>query len=110
MSLKLPYRATTATGVVFDIEFPLHADTGSAVRVSQLIAAVLEAVDRDIAVAGETSNGDVMQAVAMALAIRAGMVHADKKTTDAIASGLVRTALEAMGRADRSASQQAGHA
>ena len=110
MSRKLPYRATTATGEVFDIEFPLHEETESAVRVGQVITAVLGAVDRDIHVAGETSNGDVLQALAMALAVRAGMVHAPKDTTDAIAARLVKTALDAVGRADRSKGAQVGHA
>ena len=36
----LPYRAKTATGDSFDIDFPLHADTESAMRVSQLIDAL----------------------------------------------------------------------
>ena len=45
----LPYQVNTATGDVFDVEFPLHPDTGSAVRVSGLLCALLETVERDIA-------------------------------------------------------------
>ena len=60
---KLPYRARTTTGDSFDIEFPLHGETRNAVRVGQHVSAVLEAIDRDIALAGETSNGDVLQPV-----------------------------------------------
>ena len=47
---KLPYRARTATGDVFDFSFPLHDETGDAVRVEQLVTTLLDAVDRDIAV------------------------------------------------------------
>ena len=36
----LPYRATTTTGAVLDIQFPLHAQTVSAVTVSQLLDSV----------------------------------------------------------------------
>ena len=43
----LPYRADTATGDSFDINFPLHEDTGSAVRVAQLVSVVLEILDKD---------------------------------------------------------------
>ena len=94
--MKLPYRATTRTGDVFEIEFPLHSETGDAVRVGQLISAVLEAIDKDIAVSGEMSNGDVLQAVAMTMAIRAGMIHAPHKTSEGLAKQLLSIALDAM--------------
>ena len=93
---KLPYRARTSAGDVFDIEFPLHGETGDAVRVGQLVTAVLEAVDKDIALAGETSNGDVLQAMAMVMAIRARMIHAPQTLTESISVDLVRTALDAV--------------
>ncbi len=107
--MKMPYRAETATGDVFDIEFPLHEDTGSAVRVSQLVSLVLDAIDRDIAVVGETSNGDVLQAVAMALAIRGRMIHAAPETVTALTTELVATALTAAGEAERN-NPPVGHA
>ena len=94
--MKLPYRAKTSTGDVFDIVFPLHSETGNAVRVGQLISAVLEAIDKDIAIAGETSNGDVLQAVAMTMAIRAGMIHAPHETSENLAKNLLSIALDAM--------------
>ena len=106
---KLPYRARTKTGDVFDIEFPLHSQTGDAVRVGQLVSAVLEAIDKDIAVAGETSNGDVLQAVAMTMAIRAGMIHTPHETSETLAKHLLSIALDAMAETtiDR---PRAGHA
>jgi len=91
----LPYRAETATGDVFDFEFPLHDDTGDAVRVSQIVSAILETLDRDIAVMGETSNGDVLQAIAMAMAIRSRMIHASSATVAQLATELLQTALAA---------------
>ena len=106
---SLPYQVRTATGDVFDVEFPLHAETVSAVRVAQLITALLDRIDKDIAVAGETSNGDVLQAVAMTLAIRARMIHTPAATTERLAKRLVDEALAAMADASRQ-QPDVGHA
>jgi len=97
----LPFRVETATGDVLDITFPLHADTGSAMRVDQMLTAILEAIDKDIAVCGETSNGDVLQAVAMALAVRARMIHAPEDVTMQLASDLLASAAAAAKQAER---------
>ncbi len=99
----LPYRAKTGSGDVFDIEFPLSPDTGDAVRVSQVISEILGAIDRFLAVGGSTSNGDVLQAMAMAMSIRARMIHAPTETTGRLALDLLSTALEAAGNAPRQA-------
>lgn len=93
---SLPYRATTASGDVFDITFPLHAETGSPVRVSQMLSAVLTALDREVSLDPATSNGDVLQALAMAIAVRAGMIEAPKATTDRLTADLVASALRAL--------------
>ena len=107
---KIPYRATTATGDVFDIDFPLHEETVDPVRVSQMVSAVLAALDRDIRLGGgETANGDVLQALAMALAVRAGIIHAPTAATAALARDLLGTALDAVAAAPRS-SPTAGNA
>ena len=92
---KLPYRARTASGDNFDIDFPLHAETRDAVRVGQLLSTVLEAVDKDITLAGDTSNGDVLQAVAMAMAIRARMIASPQAAVEHLSMQLLRTALSA---------------
>ena len=97
----LPYTVNTATGDRFDVEFPLHPDTGSAVRVSQLVSVLLETVERDLAVAGETSNGDVLQAMAMALAVRARIIHAPPAASGALARELVDSSRVAMTRSER---------
>ena len=106
---RLPFRATTATGEVFEIEFPLHRDTADAVRVSQLVTTVLAALDKDIAIAGETGNGDVLQALAMVTAIRAGMIHAPHRTVQRLSHELLATALEGIESAERR-SPPSGHA
>jgi len=101
MATRLPYTGNTATDERFDISFPLHPQTASPMRVSQLVTAVLEALDREVTLEATTSNGDVLQAMAMALAIRATMIEVPKSTTDRLAADLVSTALKAMNDANR---------
>ena len=97
----LPYRVETATGDVLYITFPLHADTASAMRVDQMLSAVLDAIDRDIKICGETANGDVLQAVAMALAVRARMINAPANVTAGLSAQLLNSANAATADAER---------
>ena len=106
---KLPYTVTTATGDVLRIEFPLHPETTDAVRISQLVSSFLQTVEDDLALAGEVNNGDLLQALAMTLAIRAGMIHTAPAQSAHIAADLLQTALGAIADADRQ-SRPAGHA
>ena len=89
----LPYHAKTATGDTFDIEFPLHIETGDPIKVEQLITVMLKTIDDEIAVTGPTSNGDVLQAVAMTLAIRSGMIYAPLESSVVLTHDLVEMAL-----------------
>lgn len=102
---KLPYRAKTRTGDVFDLEFPLHDETGSPMRVDQMLTAILGTLDRDIGLAGETSNGDVLQALAMAIAVRSRMIHAPSAVSANMTRALVETALDAAADAQRQSPQ-----
>ena len=95
----LPYRAQTATGDTIDIEFPLHAETDSPVKVSQLLTAVLEIIDKEVTVAGPMANGDVLQALAMAVAIRSRMIHAPSEVTSDLAKTVTTYALDATKKA-----------
>ena len=108
MSL-LPFRIQTQTGETIDFEFALHPDTGSAVRVSQLLAAVLETIDRELKVLGETSNGDILQSLAMATAARARMIHAPVAQTSGLTRDLMEKALDGAATA-RSKDGVVGHA
>jgi hypothetical protein len=98
---RLPYRATTASGERFDISFPLHPQTASPMRVSQMLSAILAALDAEVKLDPGTSNGDVLQALAMALSIRASMIEAPKELTDRLSVDLVSASLAAMNDADR---------
>ena len=109
MAQTLPYDVTTATGEKIAFEFPLHGETQSAMRVSQLLTAVLGVVDRELRVLGITANGDVMQALAMALAARTAMLHAPYAVGRQLATGLAATALAAAEHCERD-DGGAGHA
>lgn len=90
---RLPYRATTATGNQFDFEFELHPETASAVHVANLLSEVLGAVDREIKLQGQIGNGDVLQSLCMAVAVRARMLGGNVATIDTLARDLLNTAL-----------------
>ena len=97
----LPYRVETATGDTLDITFPLHSETGSPMRVDQMLSAILNSLDQDIKLCGETANGDVLQALAMALAVRARMIHAPNEVTAKLAQKLLASATTAASSAER---------
>lgn len=90
---KLPYRAQTSSGNQFDFEFPLHPETVSAVQVHNLLTAVLGAVDREIANLGKVANGDVLQALAMAVAVRTRMLPGDADALTMLSRELVEASL-----------------
>ena len=95
MAKHIPYRATTSTGNQFAFEFPLHEETTSAVTVSNLLSAVLATLDREIRMVGQVGNGDVLQALAMALAVRTRILPGDPAQLDRLVLALLETALAA---------------
>ncbi|MCC5870934.1 MAG: hypothetical protein JJU22_00915 [Gammaproteobacteria bacterium] len=95
MPKMLPFRATTASGNTFDFEFPLHADTANPAQVSNLISALLQTLDREIQIQGEVGNGDLLQALAMTLAVRVRMLGARSASVDEMVEQLLGTALDA---------------
>ena len=73
---RLPYTAIAASGSALDIRFPLHRETRSEEAVAAMLSAVLEALSTSLAARQGVSDGDVLQSLAMAMAIRARMVDA----------------------------------
>jgi hypothetical protein len=98
---RLPYTALTSAGVGFDIQFPLHPDTRSAQAVADLLTAVLGAVSTRVESGPGVSDGDVLQALAMAMAVRARMVAVPPKTSLGLMHGLVDAAFAATLDANR---------
>ena len=77
MITRLPYTAVSSAGDAYEIRFPLHPETRSPERVSDLLSSALEAISKDVESGGTPiSDGDVLQALSMALAIRARLVDA----------------------------------
>jgi len=97
----LPYRATTSSGEVIDVTFDLHAETRSASDVTELLTALLGALDERVTRQGTMSNGDVMQALAMAMALRVAMIPAPRTVTEPLARELLDSALSAASYAQR---------
>jgi hypothetical protein len=95
MPKHLPYRATTSSGNQFEFVFPLHPDTASAVNVSNLVNALLAALDHEMRQIGAVSNGDVLQAIAMALAVRTRILPGDPEPLAALSTRLLSDALGA---------------
>jgi len=104
----LPYSVVTDTGDTFDIEFSLSPHTQDSVRVHQLLTTVMNALANDLKVLDDVSNGDILQAVTMAAAIRARMIHAPEDTMRQIVSNLTDSALRDCYAAERK-SGPAGH-
>jgi hypothetical protein len=105
----LPYRYQSPTGDAIAFDFPLHEQTGSATRVHQLLDRILHTLNHEVALLGDTQNGDLLQALAMALAVRTELIPADPELTHRLARELIQQALGALAEA-RHHRVQVGHA
>ncbi|AHE98478.1 hypothetical protein [Thioalkalivibrio paradoxus] len=105
----LPYEFTTPGGDAISFEFRLHPETGSATRVHQLLDRILHTLNHEIALLGETRNGDLLQALAMAMAVRTEMIPADPELTRRLALEVMEQALRSLQHA-RHQEMPVGHA
>jgi hypothetical protein len=96
---QLSYTAITSSGDAYDIHFPLHPETRSAETVSGILtrtlAAVATEVDTQTATGDAVSDGDIIQSLAMALAVRARLVDAPPAVSLRLMHGLVDQAFAA---------------
>lgn len=76
MTPTLNFTAFTSGGLAYDVEFPLHPLTRSTQGVSDLLTALLETISRHVEVRRDLSDGDILQALCLTLAVRARMVGA----------------------------------
>ena len=88
----LLFTALTSGGRAFDVNFPLHPQTRSAEAVSEMITSLLESLSQQVEGRQDVSDGDILQALAMTLAVRARMVDADAHSTLALINELVEAA------------------
>ena len=73
----LQFVALTSGGRAFDIEFPLHPQTQSAIAVSDLVTRLLAVISEHAKDHTDVSDGDILQALAMTSAIRGRMLEGD---------------------------------
>lgn len=99
--MNLPYSITTRTGTRIDFSFPLHDETGDPVQVNLLVSRLLGALDSEISTLGEVSNGDVLQALAIALAARTAMIEAPMASSVPLIEQLLGRALRAAAEGER---------
>ena len=93
---KLLFTAVTSGGKAYDIQFPLHPETRSPEAVSELLAALLASLSRELEKRGDVSEGDVLQALAMTTAIRSRMVNAEPRAAIELLNDLLEGALHAV--------------
>jgi hypothetical protein len=74
----LQFVAVTSGGRAFDIDFPLHPQTQSALGVSDLVTRLLAAISEHAKGRADVSDGDILQALAMTSAIRGRMLDGDQ--------------------------------
>ena len=76
MDNTLTITALTSGGQAYDIDFPLHPNTRSSDAVASLVTAPLATISSAVAAHPGLSDGDILQALTMTLAIRARMAGA----------------------------------
>jgi hypothetical protein len=91
----LPFTAVH-TGGVREINVPLHEHTVNAGHVGAILEAVLDSVSREIGLRLNVSDGDVLQAMCMALAVRIHLVEAAPDTVRAMVASTLEQADEAV--------------
>ncbi len=92
----LHYTAITASHAVFETHFPLHPQTVSDHNIGELLTTILDAVSEALNEHGNVSDGDLLQALAMATAIRARMIPVNPTVIDELVNSFLYTALAAV--------------
>ncbi|MEW6118929.1 MAG: hypothetical protein AB1593_02440 [Pseudomonadota bacterium] len=103
----LTITAVTASGQAYDIDFPLHPLTRSSEAVGDTVTALLAAISDTVATHRALSDGDILQALAMTLAIRTRMAGGSADSMRKLVHELFDSGFAA---ALASPQTQAGHA
>ena len=96
---KLPYSITTSTLTKINFSFELSEDTKSPISVHQLLDLILTNINKETRITN-LSNGDIIQSLAMALAVRMKMIAADEKVVEKIVIDCISKAINAAKKAD----------
>jgi len=94
-SCRLAFTATTASGEILEFQLPLHPQTSSAEHVGTLVEAVLERVSEVVEGPESMSDGDVLQALTLALAVRLRVSGMSSGTARELVEDLANLSLDA---------------
>ena len=105
--LFLPYKAITTSRKEVNFKFSLDENTNSPLVINEIINLLLSKISNEINIY-KPSNGDIIQSLAMALAVRMKMVNADEKIVEKIVIDCVSKAINAAKKAEVN-NQISGH-
>lgn len=88
MPKNLPFTVFHKSGGAVEYNFPLHPETQSATDVHNVLAHLLDALTF-LLDNKKMSNGDVLQAITMLLAMRADMIDVDRDTVRSLIEQLI---------------------
>ena len=98
MQTKVLSFTAVQPGGARQISFPLHEHTVNASHVGALLEAILDSITKEIHANQNVSDGDVLQAVCMALAIRMHLVEAPPDTVRAMVAAALEQADDAVAK------------
>jgi len=90
----LAFTATTSSGEVLEFQLPLHPHTSSEEHVGHLLEGVLDRVSELVEGPDNMSDGDVLQALTLALAVRLKVAGLAPETAQQLVEDLANLALE----------------
>jgi hypothetical protein len=94
-SHSLAFTATTASGEVLEFQLPLHPQTSSREHVGILVEQILERVSDVVEGPDTMSDGDVLQALTLSLAVRLRVSGMSSETARDLVEDLANLALDA---------------
>jgi hypothetical protein len=93
---NISYTVVTENAQALDIEFPLHPQTQSEAAITDMVTDLLGTLSNYVVTNRKLSDGDLLQALAMTLAVRARMVKDDPDMVDKLSHELLESALQAV--------------
>ncbi len=105
----LAFTATTSSGEVLEFRLPLHAHTSSAEHVGALLEKILEHVSVLVEGPESISDGDVLQALTLAVAVRLRVAGVAPDTARQLLEDLANLALDGADSGERVADVRTRH-
>ena len=91
------FTATTHSGRIMSFELPLHAQTASSEHVAHLLEGILDALSNLIESTQGVSDGDVLQALSLTMAVRLGVGGVAPQTAERLLEELSALARQGAG-------------